>query len=104
MEKLELKINKPELYNAVLKDSLPDFGDIEIITKHGVTKAGQAGVMITFSVQMPNGEKKRVQTCTTMSLFRAVTAAFQSTYTDRGFPVEGVGGADVFDDPNIHEG
>jgi len=101
MEKLELKLNKPDEWDDAIKTSLPDFGDIEIITKHGVTKGGQAGVMLTFTVQLPNGERRRVQTVTTMSLFRTVTSAFQSTYTDRGFPVEGVGGASVFDDPDI---
>lgn len=100
MEKFELKINKPERWGEVLKDSLPDYGDVEIITKHGVTKGGQAGVMITFSVDV-NGERKRVQTVTTMALFRAVSSSFQSTYSDNGFPVEGVGGADIFDDPEI---
>lgn len=85
MEKFELKINQYDRYDEILKNSLPDFGDVEIITKDGGMTSGRGIVMITFSVQLPDGSTARVQTCTSMKLFRSVAVALAATYTDDGF-------------------
>ena len=56
-------------YDAVLKDTLPECGDMKVIVKHGAMKSGASAVMVTFTVQLPDGSKKRVQAVTTASLF-----------------------------------
>lgn len=85
-EKLEVKINDEPRYREVLSNSLQEYGDMEIITLDSALQSGNAGVMITFSVHV-NGQKKRVQSVTTMKMFRAVANALVTTYTDDGFRV-----------------
>lgn len=101
MEKIDLKLNCPQEFDAVLKDCLPECGDLTIITKHAAMESGAAAVMLTFTVRLPDGSLERAQAVTTMKLFRTITQVFQGTYNDEGFPAEGVGGATVFDDPTI---
>lgn len=102
METLNILIDQPDDFDKVLKDSLPECGDLVVITKHDAMQSGAAGVMITFTVKLPDGTFKRVQAVTSMKLFRSVTQIFLGTYDERGFPLEGVGGATVFDDPEIN--
>ncbi len=101
MESFDVKINKPEDFDAAIQTSLPELGDICLITKHGATQSGRTAVMLTFHVQLPDGTIRRVQAVTTMKLFRTIATTFLNTYTDEGMPLEGVGGASVFDDPHI---
>lgn len=85
MEKLEIKINKAERYDEVIKDSLPECGDMEIVTKDAAMVSGRAGVMVTFRVELPDGTLKRVQSVTPMRAFRAMALALSTTYDDDGF-------------------
>lgn len=87
MEQLRTKLNDVERFDAVLKDSLPDAGDLEIITKDAGMVSGRGIVMFTFMVQLSDGSRKRVQTVTTMRSFRAIASAIAATYNDDGYRV-----------------
>lgn len=86
MEHLQVKLNDIERVDEVIKNSLPDGGDLEIITKDDGMVSGRGIVMFTFSVDI-GGEIRRVQTVTTMRLFRSIANAIVSTYDDEGFRV-----------------
>lgn len=99
MEKLTVQLNNIERFDEVIKNSLPDGGDLEVITKDAGMVSGRGIVMFTFSVDV-GGEVKRVQTVTTMRNFRAIANAIVSTYDDEGFRVNM---ADVLEDGIITE-
>lgn len=103
MEQLNIRLDNPEAYDAVLKDSLPECADLTIITKHGAMQSGKAAVMITFTVHLPDGNIKRVQAVCPMTLFRATLGVIMVKYTDEGFPVDAYNPnqPDIFDDPTI---
>ena len=56
-------------YDAVLSDTLPECGDMKTIVKHGAMTSGKSAVMVTFTVQLPDGTTKRVQAVTSANLF-----------------------------------
>lgn len=87
MEHLELQINDIDGFDAVMKSSLPDTGDLKIITKDAGTEGGRGIVMFTFTVQLPDGTLARAQTVTSMRSFRAIASAVAATYNDDGHRV-----------------
>lgn len=100
MEILDLKLNGIDRFDEVLKDSLPDNGDLEVITKDAGMVSGRGIVMFTFTVALPDGTVRRAQTVTSMRMFRAIANAIVSTYDDDGFRVNM---ADPLDDGIIGE-
>ena len=68
-ESLRLAFDNEARYREVLAEALPESGDLEIITLRSATQAGNTGVMLTFTVKLPNGSMQRVQAVTTMKLF-----------------------------------
>ncbi len=86
MEKLSIKLNNIERFDEIIKGSLPDGGDLEIVTKDAGMVSGRGIVMLTFTVDV-DGEMKRAQTVTSMRNFRAIASAICSTYDDDGFRV-----------------
>lgn len=86
MEQVQVKLNNIERFDEIIKDSLPDGGDLEIITRDAGTESGRGIVMFTFSVEI-DGKLRRAQTVTTMRNFRAIAFAITSTYDDDGFRV-----------------
>lgn len=86
MEQLKTKLNDIKRFDEVIKNSLPDLGDLEIITKDAGMVSGRGIVMLTFTVDI-DGELKRAQTVTSMRNFRAIANAIVSTYDDDGFRV-----------------
>lgn len=86
MEKLEVKLNNIDRFDEVIRNSLPDGGDLEIITKDAGMKSGRGIVMFTFTVNV-DGKLCRAQTVTTMRSFRAIASAIASTYDDDGYRV-----------------
>lgn len=85
MESFAILINKQDEYQKVLDGSLPDLGDAVIITKDGATVEGQPAVMIAFTVRMPDGSFKVVQTVTTLKLFLTVADTLKATYNWLGY-------------------
>jgi hypothetical protein len=59
-----------------------------IVTKHDATVGGQAAVLLTFTVQLPDGTLATAQTVTTMKLLRTQMQVFQTLYDDEGFPIK----------------
>lgn len=82
MENLVIKLNDVELYDAVIADSLPECGDLAVITKDGGMESGAAGAVITFTVQLPDGTIGRAQAATTVRLLISLGAALSGRYGD----------------------
>lgn len=87
MEQIDIKLNNVERFKEVIENSLPDGGGLEIITNDSAMKSGRAGVMLTFTVQLPDGSIARAQAVTTMRMFRAIANAIVASYDDEGFRI-----------------
>lgn len=99
MEHLQVRLNDVTRYDEIIQNSIPDCGDLEIITKDAGMVSGRGIVMFTFTANI-EGKLHRVQTVTTMRMFRAIANAIVSTYDDEGFRVNM---ADALDDGIITE-
>src|SRR4051794_40964510 len=88
MEKLHTFLDNSKMYDDVLRDKtcLAETGDLTIITKHGAMKSGATGVMITFSVQLPDGSMAKAQACTSIPLLKAQLRILDTAYDNEGFP------------------
>lgn len=80
MEKFGIQLNDAQSFDAVLKGSLPDGGDVTLITKDNATTGGNPAVMLTFSVQLPDGSMAIAQTVTTLRNFLAAAQVLKSKY------------------------
>jgi hypothetical protein len=88
MEGIQTKMNDAARFDAVLKESLADGGDLEIVTKDGATESGRAGVMLTFSVQLPDGSLARAQTVVTARLFLMAALIVATKYPHEGYSAD----------------
>jgi hypothetical protein len=84
--------NSPELFDAIIQgtaphDTLPEGGDLMLITKHGGTESERAIAMLTFTVEV-GGKMRRAQAVTTVKLLKACLKMLNGRYTDEGFPVD----------------
>ena len=72
MERLNVKLD-PDKYDEYCRkeNTLPECRDLEILVKPKCTPTGQAGIMITFTVELPDGSKARAQATTLENLFVA---------------------------------
>lgn len=69
MENINLVLDNAEQFDqAVHNDTVPECGDLKIITKARATDAGLPAAVLTFHVVLPNGKRQRVQTVTTVRL------------------------------------
>lgn len=84
MEGISVRFNDIELWDKVLKNCLPEAGDLMMVTKDNCTASGRPGVMLTFTVELPNGEMRRAQTVVTGRLFALMAAAFRGRYGPEG--------------------
>lgn len=80
MEQISIKINDAAAFDAALKESLAEAGDLQIITKDGATVSGKPAVMLTFTVTLPNGHHARAQAVTTLKLLLPVLQALNAKY------------------------
>ncbi len=81
MENLKININNQQgEFDEILKNSLPDGGDISIITKDNATVGGDPAIMVTFHVQLPDGTFAKAQTVTTMKLFLTTVNVLNAKY------------------------
>lgn len=78
MESVDIKFNDPDLFDRYLEENrraeMPECGDLEIVIKENATVGGKSAAMITFTV-MINGERRRVQTVTTLTNLSAIAHA-----------------------------
>ena len=74
MEHVSIAINQPAEFDDAVYNALPEGGDLKIITKDNATAEGNPAVVLTFTVQIPSGERKRAQSVTTLRAFLAAAA------------------------------
>lgn len=82
MEKLSLLLDPlfdGKDFDEALKNTLPEAGDLKVIVKHDATQGGNSVVMITFTVELPDGTRKRVKAVTTALLFVQSALAIQGS-------------------------
>lgn len=80
MEMVKLELSPEKFDKAVhggLDDLrvLPDRADLAVYVKPKATQGGNAGVVLTFTVQLPDGSFARVQTVTTAALLESAGMA-----------------------------
>lgn len=80
MENVAIRLNDADLFDKILKGSLPEGGDLMIITKDNATVGGNPAVMISFSVELPTGGLAVAQTVTTLNLLMTVLNALKAKY------------------------
>lgn len=68
MEALHVEFDNAR-YDSIVHAGPPEAGDMELVVKDGATAGGWPGVVVTFTVQLPNGQHQRVQAVTTARLF-----------------------------------
>lgn len=69
-------------YDEALKDSLPEGGDLKAITKNDGTVQGNPIVLLTFTVQMPDGTIRKAQAATSVKLFLFAARLMAAKYGD----------------------
>lgn len=72
MEAVRVMLSDEEFDRAVHgppegQPSLPEGGDLAIYVKKGATEGGRAAAVITFTVQVPGGARRRAQCVTTVA-------------------------------------
>jgi hypothetical protein len=68
VEQFKVKLDA-ELFDSIIKNSLPEGGDLEAIIKPGATQEGRPCVMLTFTVELPDGTLGRAQVVVPSRLF-----------------------------------
>ena len=87
---LILHFDAPELFDEIILgtaplETLPEGGDLSLITKHGGTVSGRAIAMLTFTAQV-DGRMRRAQSVTPVKLLKSALRALDARYDDDGFP------------------
>lgn len=72
MESIELCLSDAPQFDALLECGLPEGGDLKIITKEDGLNEGLSAAMITFSVQLPDGNVERAQAVVSIRELRTV--------------------------------
>ncbi len=95
MEQIRLLLNQPKEFDAHLKGTDPqgkpilqDAGDLMAISKDNATVGGRPAVLLTFTVQLPDGTLARAQTVTTLGNFMTVAAGFRGRYGEPPYGVK----------------
>lgn len=79
---LTINLDSPNVFDAILENSLPEGQDASIVVKPKATQGGNPAVMMTFTVQLPNGEPATAQTVVTAREFLAAAVAIRARYGD----------------------
>lgn len=68
MEKIEVLLDDGtgRAFDAALQGTLPEAGDLCIITKDRATEGGNPGALLTFTVGLPDGKFARAQAVATV--------------------------------------
>jgi hypothetical protein len=81
MEAVDVALSAEKFDAAVHGDGvvpvLPECGDLAFYFKPGVTEGGNPGVVVTFTVQLPDGSQARAQAVTTLANFETVFACIR---------------------------
>jgi hypothetical protein len=87
---LHLYFDSPELFDAIIQgtaphETLPEAGDLTLITKHNGALSGRAIAMLTFKVEV-DGKVRRAQAVTSIKLLKTMLMAIDRLYDDDGWP------------------
>jgi hypothetical protein len=78
MERSDVALSAEQFDAAVHGDGvvpvLPEGGDLAFYFKPGATAGGKPGVVVTFTVRLPDGSEARAQAVTTLANFETVFA------------------------------
>lgn len=80
MEAFGIKLNDGKSFDTILAGSLPEGGDATLITKDHGTVGGKPAIMLTFSVQLPDGTPAVAQVVTTLKIFLAAAEVLKAKY------------------------
>jgi hypothetical protein len=88
MEVINVRLNEPALFDGLVHGcdgirSLPEGGDIQIVTKDGGMESGRAAAVISFTVDL-NGELLRAQAAIPVRLLIATLRILHARYGDEG--------------------
>lgn len=76
MERVDVALSAEKFDAAVHGDGvvpvLPESGDMAFYIKPRATEGGKPGVVVTFTVQLPDGSQARAQAVTTLANFETV--------------------------------
>lgn len=64
-------------FDRLVHSGLPEGGDLTIAVKERATKEGRAGVVVAFSVRLPDGSIGHAQAVTTLRNFLTAAAAIR---------------------------
>jgi len=89
---LSLHFNAPEMFDAIIQGTaphptLPEGGDLTLITKHDGAISGRAIAMWTFTVEV-DGKMRRAQAVTSIKLLKGALRMLDAKYNDEGFPID----------------
>lgn len=84
MEQLSARLGDVELFDQLNQTGLLDGGDLMIVTKDAGTVSGKPAIMLTFSVQLPNGRLTVARTVTTLYLLSNAVRALEARYGPPG--------------------
>lgn len=83
---INLVLSNAAEFDKALAGSLRDGGDLKIISKSAATSEGRPIVMLTFTVELPDGSHARAQTVVSARIFvnaaRAIVARHESELED----------------------
>jgi len=80
MEVLNVKLGNDEAYDKAVHGGLPQYSDIEIITKDQGTVSGAPVAVITFDVHLPDGTVGKAQAVTTIACLQSALSAINGRY------------------------
>ena len=87
---LHMYFDAPEMFDAIIQGTaqhptLPEGGDLSVITKHDGAISGRAIAMLTFTVQV-EGVSMIAQAVTSIKLLKQMLRMIDAKYTDDGWP------------------
>lgn len=84
MENLRLVLGNDKMFDELVHGGLPQASDMTICTKDNGTQSGKPCVVVSFTVQMPDGTFKQVQAVTTVRLLVGFYSAMKGRYGPGG--------------------
>ena len=71
MECVIVKPNDVARFDELVHTGLPEGRNIEMASKMGATVNGEPAIVVSFTVQLPDGSTARAQAATTLKAFKA---------------------------------
>lgn len=80
MEAVTILLDKPAEFDQAVREGLKEGSDLQFITKDEATASGKPAVVITFTVQLPDGTLARAQCVSTAASIQMVGRALYGRY------------------------